>query len=227
MATRYRLARLLEIERIRSRIATDLHDDVGATLSQIAVLSEVARRKTETDPNEVSGRLDRIAGAAREMVDSMSDLVWSIDPHRDHLSDLTNRMRRFAVEYAGAADIELHFAAPPPEQDAVVGADLRRQVLLIFKEAVNNALRHSHCTEITIDFRIEKDWLALTVIDNGDGFDPAANAMGHGLSSMGRRARAMGGSWEIASQQGQGTRIEGRGSIGRRGRPGNSTGDKH
>jgi len=70
-------------------------------------------------------------------------------------------------------------------------------------------------------------WLALTVIDNGDGFDPAANAMGHGLASMGRRARAMGGTWEIASQQGQGTRIELRVSIGRRGRPDNSTSDKH
>src|ERR1022692_3413755 len=90
---RYRMARLLEVERLRMRIATDLHDDIGSTLSQIALLSEVAQRRPAAVERE--SPLADIANLSRELVDSMSDIVWAIDPDQDRLGDLTHRMRRF------------------------------------------------------------------------------------------------------------------------------------
>ena len=106
---RYRVARLIELERVRTRIATDLHDDIGSGLSHIALLSEVVRRRVNRDDPPVRESLAQIAGSSRELVDSMSDIVWAVDPRKDHLSDLTQRMRRFASEVFTARDIEFRF----------------------------------------------------------------------------------------------------------------------
>src|SRR5262249_18993827 len=112
---RYRVRRLLEIERVRTRIASDLHDDIGAGLSRIAVLSEVARHESGV-PTPVTERLSVIARASRELVDSMSDIVWVINPERDQLSDLNQRMRRFASDIFTSRGIEFTFHSPGDEQ---------------------------------------------------------------------------------------------------------------
>ena len=103
----------------------------------------------------------------------MSDIVWAINPQKDHLSDLTQRMRRFASDLFTARQIEFTFSAPGEEQALKIGADLRRQVFLIFKEPVNNIARHSAATEAQIEMRIENRWLTIKVADNGSGLDPA------------------------------------------------------
>src|SRR5262249_26540398 len=104
---RHRMAQLLEVERLRIRIATDLHDDIGSGLSQIAILSEVARRKIENADLEAAGPLSDIAAVSGELVDSMSDIVWTINPKHDHLSNLEHRMRRFATDVLTARGIGL------------------------------------------------------------------------------------------------------------------------
>jgi ligand-binding sensor domain-containing protein/signal transduction histidine kinase len=196
---RYRVARLLELERVRTRIATDLHDDIGSSLSQIAILSEVASRQVDLAHPKLAEPLADIAGISRELVDSMSDIVWAIDPERDHVEDMVHRMRRFASDVLSPRDIRLAFQTPAGEQDLPMGADLRRQVFLIFKEAVHNVLRHSGATEVTVDFRVEHGWLSLRVADNGGGFDSATDHDGHGLRSMRERARQLAGEMEIHS----------------------------
>ena len=199
---RYRVNRLLELERVRTRIATDLHDDIGSSLSQIAILSEVANRQVDASQSKLAEPLADIAGISRELVESMSDIVWAIDPERDHLDDLVHRMRRFASDVLSPRDIHLGFRSPDGGQDLQMGADLRRQVFLIFKEAVHNVVRHSGATEVTVDFRVEHGWLILKVADNGRGFDCTRNHDGHGLRSMRERARSTGG--EVDTQSGLG-----------------------
>lgn len=204
-AHRYRVSRLVELERVRARIATDLHDDIGAGLSRIAVLSEVARHEAGGAP--VNERLSVIASASRELVDSMSDIVWVVNPQRDQLRDLTQRMRRFASDVFAGRDVQLSFRLPAPEQHLKVGADVRRQVFLIFKEGINNIVRHSGCAVVEVELIVENGGFRLLVRDNGRGFDPEAASEGNGLSSMRARARMIGGVLELESELGRGTNL--------------------
>lgn len=198
---------------MRTRIATDLHDDIGASLSQIAILSEVVGRKVGGDGSTVAEPLAQIAGTSREMVDSMSDIVWAINPRRDHLEDLAQRMRRFADDLLSARDIALLFRAPDANQRLHLGADLRREVYLVFKEAVNNAAKYASCTRVEVKLRVAGGWLVLRVADDGRGFDPSAfpngrgGMGGHGLASMRRRAGSLGGTLEVESAPGRGTAV--------------------
>ncbi len=212
---RSRVRRLLELERVRTRIATDLHDDIGSSLSQIAILSEVAHRHVDSAHPSLAEPLTDIAGISRELVDSMSDIVWAIDPERDYLGDLAHRMRRFASDVFSSRDIRLEFQSPAGEQDLQMGADLRRQIFLIFKEAVHNVVRHSGATEAGIDLQIESGWLILRLADNGRGFDVVNDHNGHGLRSMRERARTVGGKVDIQSTP-AGTTIVLRVPVGRR-----------
>lgn len=203
---RNRVTRLIELERVRTRIAADLHDDIGSALSRIAILSEVTRRQGNVEA-AVSEPLGVIAGASRDLVDSMSDIVWAINPNKDHLRDLIQRMRRFASDLFTARQIEFSFDAPGEEQALKIGADLRRQVFLIFKEAVNNVARHSECTKAQIEMRLENRWLTVKVADNGPGFDSSQASEGQGLAGMRARAKELGGKLEIVSNNETGTTV--------------------
>jgi ligand-binding sensor domain-containing protein/two-component sensor histidine kinase len=202
---RYRLAQLLAVANVRTRIATDLHDDIGASLSQIAILSEVAKRGAAESP--IRKPLTDIAGISRELLDSMSDIVWAINPEHDRLSNLVYRMRRFATDLLGGQNIGLQFRSSVTEHDLKVGANVRRQVYLIFKEAINNIARHSGASRVEVGLDRADDNLALRVHDNGKGFDPAAEYEGHGLVNMRKRAAALGGNVEMQSAAGQGATL--------------------
>ena len=153
------------------------------------------------------GPLASIARIARESVSSMSDIVWAINPKRDSLIDLTRRMRQHADELFTLRDIELRFSAPGGADNLRLGVDVRRDLLLIFKEAVNNAARHSRCSLVEIELRIEASRLVLAIIDNGIGFDSRSAADGQGLGSMQRRAQTLHGSLDITSRSGAGTTV--------------------
>jgi signal transduction histidine kinase len=203
---RYRVAQLLALERVRMRIATDLHDDIGSSLSHIVLLSEVARRQAGQD-SVVAESLRRIAGVSGELVDSMSDIVWAINPQKDRLRDMLLRMRHFAGEVFLARGLPFQFQAFGGDPDLRLGIEMRRQILLIFKEAVHNIVRHSYCTEASIEFGIEGEHLLLRLRDNGRGFEVSQETDGHGLMSMRQRAKDLQGEIEIVSRDGQGTTI--------------------
>jgi signal transduction histidine kinase/streptogramin lyase len=207
------IQRAIEIERIRTRIAADLHDDIGSSLSQIAILSEVVSQTVGGHGPPVKEPLSRMAGISRNLVHSMSDIVWAINPEKDHLRDLTQRMRRFASDVFTARCVDFQFHGPAPDQDLSIGPDVRRQVFLIFKEGVNNAVLHSGCTRADIDFSVQKHWLVLRLQDNGKGFDLHECDAGHGLASMRARAASLGGFFELRS--GQGTEMTLRLPLGR------------
>ena len=207
-AYRYRVARLLEIANMRTRIATDLHDDIGANLTRIALLSEVASRTPGAEPGgRGDGPLSSIARIARESVSSMSDIVWAINPKRESLLDLTRRMRQHAEEVFTLRDIDLRFDGPSAADSLKLGMDVRRDLLLVFKEAVNNCARHSRSERVEIALRVEGPRLVLTVVDHGVGFDPSIQGDGQGLLSMERRAHRLNGSLGITSGSGGGTAV--------------------
>ena len=205
-AYRIRVERLLALERVRSRIAGDLHDDIGATLAQIAVLSEVVQTQIDDQHAPLRAPVARIAQTAREAIASMSDIVWAINPQKDSLHEMVRRMRRFANEVLPARGITFTIAAP--EVDARLGADERRHIYLIFKEAINNVLRHAEADEVTIVLRMAHRRLHLEISDNGRGYTPPkagpdAESDGHGLISMARRAEALGGVFNIKAKPGK------------------------
>jgi signal transduction histidine kinase len=181
------------------RIATDLHDDIGANLSLIAMVSEVARGHLQREDARMREWFSTISTTSRDTVDAMSDIVWAVNPKRDHVSDLTHRMRRFAEDMFAARDIELRFHAPEPGRNPKVGADLRREVFLIFKESINNIVRHSRCNKAEIELETDHRWLVLQVRDDGRGFDVSGTTEGNGLASMRQRATRLRGSLELSS----------------------------
>ncbi len=210
---RAREERLLELARVRTRIATDLHDDIGASLTQIAILSEVARQQSMQGKSSSLDPLNSIVNVSNELVETMSDIVWAINPEKDNLQNLVQRMRRFTSDLLTAKQIAFNLDVPTYAPEVPLGANARREVFLIFKECLTNAVKHSQATHVEIRFEFSSDLLTLSVTDNGKGFDVTAvsNTVnfagrgGHGLLSMKKRAVEMGGSFQVESTPGEGT----------------------
>jgi len=207
LAYRLRVARLIELERVKMRIATDLHDDVGASLSQIAVLSQYASRQAARGAPETGASLERITELAGSVVDAMSDVVWSINPSRDRMSDLVHRMRRFAVDLFSDGATVLRLDLPENPSDEPLDPEVRRQVYLVFKEALRNAVRHADAREVEASLVRQGTGLVLAVRDDGGGIDGGAGSDGAGLESMRQRAARIGGTLEIRPRDGRGTEV--------------------
>ena len=211
---RIRILRLLEIERIRSRIATDLHDDIGAGLTRIAILSSAAERELPRKGKSHSGKapaaesLQKIGETARELVDSMSDVVWSLELGGEPLERLVHRLRSFAFEGCEAKGIRLRFVVDDRIFALQFTSENARHILLCAKEAVTNVVRHSVCTEAFVEFALDGETLRLTIKDNGKGFDTTKEKEGHGLSNMEKRARKNGGNFSVTSVPRKGTTIQ-------------------
>ncbi len=208
--------RLAELERVRTRIATDLHDDIGSSLTQIAVLTEVVRgQANHLQAENLSTPLERIKGVSKELVSVMSDIVWAINPTKDFLHDLIQRMRRFASDVLSGGGIKFEFFTPEVEDNFQLGANIRREVFAIFKESVNNIVKYAEATEVKVYFQIENDCLILKIEDNGKGFDTdevlsedfRPEMGGNGLVNIRRRAKDLGGVCEIHSEINIGTKI--------------------
>jgi signal transduction histidine kinase/ligand-binding sensor domain-containing protein len=206
--------RLTELERVRTRIATDLHDDIGASLTQISILSEVAQSVNGSDGSRE--HLKSIATVSNELVETMSDIVWAINPRKDHLQDLIQRMRRFASDLLSPKGIRFEFDTTSMAPEIPLGANPRREVFLIFKESLANVVKHAAATHVKIDFDFSLHQLILKIADNGNGFDAAnlgpslfsREKGGHGVLSMKKRAAEMSGKFDIRSKAGEGTVVE-------------------
>ena len=205
-AVRRQSRRRQAIASIRARIASDLHDDIGANLTRIAVLSEVVRQRGVTD-SQADQFLASMGRVARESITAMSDIIWAIKPERDDLGELGRKMREYGEEMCTAADIHFQVELPTLHTATRLPPDLRRDIYLVFKEAITNAVKHAGCTTISAAMRKERGRLILEITENGRGFDPSAPAAGHGLVNMRQRAARLGGVIEVTSRPGEGTRI--------------------
>jgi len=204
---RYRVSHLLAIERMRTRIATDLHDDLGSSLSRISILSELARRRAEGDPDGTRLVTD-IGETAREMMDALGESIWAIDPKRDDLRSLATRIRRFAGDLLESHGIVWSLQAPPDAEEIKLSPVERRQLYLVFKEALHNAARHSAASSVSMSLAVKGSRLTAKIRDDGRGFDePAEGETRHGLGSMSARAADLGGKLTIESASGRGTEV--------------------
>jgi len=226
-----RVERLLEIERIRARIATDLHDDIGAGLTHIGLLSQVALQKKDVrqfitnDPrgtpqsdgadlqtaavaiHELAGSMERMGSVARELSAAMSDVVWSINPKHDSGEALHRRLSVFAHEICSAKGMTLKFELASEVAGMKLNPEIRRNFLLIAKEALHNAAKYSASPSVTVEFLTNENHLVVMITDHGRGFDVASGKNGNGLGNMRARAEKLGGACEIISTPGQGTRV--------------------
>jgi signal transduction histidine kinase/ligand-binding sensor domain-containing protein len=196
----YRVQHLLALERLRTHIATDLHDDIGSSLTQISLLSEVGQRDATRNV------LAEIAQISRDLGREMADIVWAVSPRHDRFEALAHRMRGFAED--ALPDGELTFDITGLPGDLSLPIEYRRPVFLIFKEAVNNVARHSRASHLTVRLSVDAGILRLAVQDDGDGFDPTAEASGEGLNSIRRRVKNLGGNAEWDTAPGQGTKFQ-------------------
>ena len=205
---RSRLRSALAVERVRTRVATDLHDDVGAGLSEIAILSEMARRQRGTGPPD--RMLAEIGESARRLVDAMADIVWSTDPRNDDVSGLTQRIRLFATNALESQGIRWTLEVPPAFEARRLNPESRRQVLLIVQEALTNVARHSGCTHASIRIVPDAHSLIVEIADDGTGFSPPEATSGHGLANMRTRTESLGGEFAVRSLAGEGTVVSAR-----------------
>jgi len=215
---KYRVNHMLQVERMRTGIAIDLHDDIGAGLSQIAILTEVARRTSNGSgpPGEL---LERVAILARELADSMGDIVWSIRSEPHGIDSLVRRMREFGLDMLTRQGVDFDLKEPPAGETVELSLETRRQLFLAFKECIHNAARHSNCSIVNAELKVSRGEIVLTVADNGTGLKlngkPAGSSGGNGIPGMRRRAEGLGGRMEVVSTPGGGCRVEIRLPAGR------------
>lgn len=195
-------------QKVKDRIARDLHDDIAASMSGIRILSKVAHQQFAHKVPEAAPLLEQISKSAQSTLESISDLIWAVKPHPDYLNDMADRMREYAQKFLDARDIDYQLNIPRNLPVMEMDIEARRNAYLIFKEAINNAMKHSECTQMDISLLADREKMTLIVSDNGVGFDVAEKiSSGVGLGSMKKRATDIGGALEIISSLGQGTKV--------------------
>lgn len=204
----YRQNQRKKIDAFRNRIAKDLHDDMGSTLSSIRIISDVLRQQIKDAHPQSEKMLQRISQGAASLSDAMQDIIWSIKTDFDTLEDMLARMRAFALKLLEAKQIAFKTRISQDFENTHLNIEQRRNIYLIFKEAVNNAAKYAECREVELIIEMEKKQFGMIVQDNGKGFDPEKISLGNGLQNMQKRAAELKGICLIRSQIGQGTRVE-------------------
>ncbi len=196
------LERRQAVERERARIAKDIHDDLGASLTLIAVLGDLAKKERAAE------RIEKMSSTARQAVKSLDEIVWAVNPRNDTLVHLIDYAGQFATDYLRDAGIRCLLDVPDQTPAREVPANVRHNVFLVIKEALQNIVKHARATEVWLRISAHPGGLQITVEDNGRGFDrPPEDAWADGLHNMRQRLTEVGGTCRIQSQVGSGTAI--------------------
>jgi ligand-binding sensor domain-containing protein/two-component sensor histidine kinase len=195
---RYRINRIIEMQNVRNSISRDLHDEIGATLSSVNMLSAVAISKAGKE-NDALPILKQIKDSVQQAGESMDDIVWSVNPVHDLASDTFARIRKYITELAEAKGVTCTIAIEDPAPQLKLSMDIRRDICMVCKEAVNNALKYSGCTAIKLEIRVLPQGLLLNLQDNGTGFDPALqdNNIRNGINNIRHRVEKHKGVFEL------------------------------
>jgi signal transduction histidine kinase len=210
LINRFRLSsrtkRRREIEEVRNSIARDLHDDMGSTLSTINIISKLAMR--EDGNGQKSIHLTRIAEQSSQMMETMTDMVWSINPVNDRADKLSIRMKVFAAEILEPRNIQYRFAGEESLNTVVLDALQRKNLYLIFKEAMNNIAKYSGANKVNVEWLVSNKMLIMQIRDDGAGFDELKVKHGNGLANMRSRVVDIRGRFRLTSSPGKGTQID-------------------
>jgi signal transduction histidine kinase len=202
-----RLERQHALEKERARIANEMHDDLGSSLTQIALLGELANRDLERT-DRAGEHIRKITGTAREVFRAMDEIVWAVNPKHDTLSSLTGYLSKFAQDFLRPAGIRCRLDLPEQMPASPLAADERHNLFLTVKEALNNIVKHASASEVWLRVAVTESTCLIIIEDNGRGFDiPTARPGGNGLGSMRERLAAIGGELKLESQPNRGTRL--------------------
>ena len=213
VVNRYRILqrtrRIIDMERMRNTIARDLHDDIGSTLTSINILSKVSLQQhvEGNGGNPMRVNMQKIKDRSSAIMESMGDLVWTINPQNDTVEQMVSRMQEFTAEILEPLDINYTFNKEGDLSGVKLDIKRRKDLYLLFKEAVNNAAKYSHCTNLSIELRQYHQSLQLTVTDDGAGFNEQEVRIGNGLRNMRERAVNLRSGLQIDSVIGKGTRV--------------------
>jgi signal transduction histidine kinase len=212
--TRIKIARKMEllerqhtVEKERMRIARDIHDDLGGSLTQITFLGEMAKRDLGK-PAEVAAHVSKITDSARQTVRVLDEIVWAVRPENDRLDHLALYLWQFAEEFFGQTGIRCRVEAPSNLPTHFVSTDLRHGAYLVVKEAFNNTLKHAGATEVRLRLEFHDGTLFIAVEDNGKGFVETGAVFHDGLKNMRKRVEEFNGQFSVASWAGQGTLVK-------------------
>jgi ligand-binding sensor domain-containing protein/signal transduction histidine kinase len=195
------------LERERTRISKDMHDELGASLTKIALLSDVAKRNTHNQ-QEVSNTLDRISNAARDVAGTMDEIVWAVNPRNDTIDRFVGYTAQYAEEYLSLSNIQCRLDIPQELPGRHVTSEVRHNVFLVMKESLNNIVKHSHATSVEIKVAVSEGAMHVEVRDNGAGFDQdRVGRFSDGLSNMKKRMDEIGAGFRLQSQPGHGTTL--------------------
>ena len=197
---KFRINKILELERLRVGIASDLHDDIGSTLTKLALKADVT--KGEVKSESASKSLDRISEMSRYAVSTMSDIVWSIDSRNDSYESMLNKMKDFAFGLLADKDIVVEFESEGFESSKKAPIEFRQNLYLIFKESINNVIKHSNANRVTIKLKLIEKEFSLYVFDNGTNFEVSEFKVGHGLRNMKLRAKKINAKIEYKNDNG-------------------------
>jgi len=202
------LDRQFMLERERARISQDMHDDVGASLTRISMMSEMVRNMTDIR-EDARQWLGQISVTSREVTEEMDQIIWALNPKNDNLEGLASYIRRFAFEYLEPTPIECVFKFPEEMPEMALSVEVRRNVYLVVREALHNVVKHSGATRVDLILKVEDNGFKISIKDNGKGFDPEKlEFSGNGLVNMKKRMIDIGGEFVIRSEPGIGTEIE-------------------
>jgi signal transduction histidine kinase len=199
------------VEQERSRIARDIHDDLGASLTRITLLSQSASSRGDGAPDTV---LEQIHATARHLMRSMEEVVWAVNPEHDTFDALANYLSNYGQGFLGVAGVRCRLEMPMVLPERALSAQLRHNLFLAFKEALNNAVKHSGATQVRISLELGDGFFTVKVADDGRGIDPDTSAApmrpapGSGLANMKNRMDEIGGTCILQSTLGKGTTVE-------------------
>jgi signal transduction histidine kinase len=204
---RLRINRLLGLEQVRSRIARDLHDDMGSTLSTISILSSIAQQQVKSNGVKTEEYLEKISTYSQRMMEAMDDIVWSVNPVNDSVENLIARMREFGTEMLEPKKVGFSLQSDHLHPSLHLPTQIRYDCFMVFKEAINNAAKYAQCHQVRVTLSSRGKGLQVTIQDDGLGFDQAHIQQGNGLVNMQKRIEQLKGSLQIESAQGKGTCI--------------------
>ncbi|HKC34632.1 MAG TPA: histidine kinase, partial [Chitinophagaceae bacterium] len=197
-----------EAENIRVRISRDIHDEVGATLSGVALFSEIAGQKMKQhNEKDAQVYLDHITANSKEMVEKMSDLVWTINPQNDSFDRIISKLQSYAVNLCAGKGIRLHLDIDQALRSYYLPMQVRKNIYMLIKEAINNAVKYSEGKNIYLCVHNQGDLMTVEIRDDGKGFDTNLNYDGNGLNNIRARATDLDAKFSIDSQKGMGTSI--------------------
>jgi signal transduction histidine kinase len=205
---RLQLEKQLAVQRERERIITDLHDDIGATLSSMHIYGDLASQVLDTEPVQSRKMMEKISATSRNLMARMGDIIWSMKPADELNFSLETRLKNYCNELLAPKSVAFGFDIDQQLAESISHPEVRKNILLIAKEAINNTAKYSECTEVFISLTQQGNHIILIIRDNGKGFTPDKKNPGNGLQNIRRRCLKLQGACSIETEPGGGALVK-------------------